>query len=407
MTDDRTPRIRRRLKKLGLPDLQIASNARTKKELVRAEAVVDKLIADQQVGVLRALMEKDPERRVALAALVDLDRAGKLSGGGILGTVAMRERLTDAVTRFMGGEGATAKRYRVAFLALRRKAALADDARLADLATVNWDRLSKRWGATGDDWENMRRAVSRLLSLALGDKYHTVRREIMGKVPHQATQKRASELTPDLFDLVLGAAREDMRPAFMTLLLTGMRANEYLACRRTHLKPHTLAVKVPGTKTKGSAAEVRVDASDWPWIAAGIPAPVRGYRALRKQWCRACAAAGIATFREWIEVAEDGRRLEKEQYEGPGLHALRHAHGQWAADAGIPLTQIKSSMRHATLAMTVRYAEHAGKGEVARSLSRTLESGRQARGDSPKPGRTASVSRQTTPKTGTAKRAAK
>lgn len=380
MTADRTPRIRRRLKKLGLPDLQVASGARTKKELTRAEAVVDKLIADRQVGVLRALMEKDPERRIALAALVDLDRRNELAGGGILATVAMRERLTDAVSRFMGGAGGTAKRYRVAFLALQRKAALAADARLADLATVPWDRLAKQWGATGDDWMNMRRAVSRLLSLSLGDKYHPARREIMKAIPTQPTQKRASELTPELFDAVLAAAREDMRPAFMALLLTGMRANEYLACRRTHLRPARLAVVVPGTKTAGSAAEVRVDASDWPWITAGIPAPVRGYRALRKQWCRACAGAGIATFREWTEEAPDGRKLEREQYEGPGLHALRHAHGQWAADAGIPLTQIKASLRHATLSMTARYAEHAGKGEVARSLSRTLQAGRDARG---------------------------
>lgn len=372
---DRTPRIRRRLKKLGLPDLQIPSGATNKRELARAEATVDALIADRQVGVLRALMAGPTTGGVTLAQLIDVRRAGQLSGSGILATVAMRENVWTAAGRLFGTTGkasATKQRYAVAIGALRRKAArwLPADATLADLALVPWPELAAGWNASGSDWNNMRRAVSRLLTLALGDdKYHQARRDVMKLIPRRPEAVRVPDLTPALFQRIVEAARADVQPAFVTLLLTGMRVRtEYLRCTRDHLMPHTCGVQVPATKNEASRATVRVAEEHWPWVDAAIPAPLK-YKALRRHWMLACDAVGAGTYT--VTVDPDTKR-RAEHYIGLTLHALRHAHGQFPADQGVPLIHVKASMRHATLSQTEKYARQAAKGEVAAALGKSV-----------------------------------
>lgn len=375
--DSRTPRIRRRLAKLGLPMLRLPSGAKTKAQHRAAEHVVDKLIADRQVGVLRALIDGPENGGVTLAQVIEADRAGQLTGAGVLVTIALRENLWTAATRLFGGRAiapATAKRYLVAMNALRRKAArwLTADATLADLKVVPWPTLVATWGASGDDWMNLRRTVSRLLTLALRNKFHPARLEILEAIPTRPTRVRVPDFTQPVFWQVVDAAREDVRPAFVTLLLTGMRVKtEYCRCTDAHLRPHTCAVEVPGTKTAGSADVVRVAEEHWPWIVAAIPAPL-GYKGLRREWNRACDRAGIAVYREWVEEQPDGTTKRRESYQGPGLHTLRHAHGQWATDAGVPLIHVKASMRHATLAQTEKYARQKAKGEVAAALGQRL-----------------------------------
>ena len=67
------------------------------------------------------------------------------------------------------------------------------------------------------------------------------------------------------------------------------------------------------------------------------------------------------------------------------LHDLRHTFGVHCARAGVPLVRIQKLMGHATLAMTLRYLQHAPESHfqadaalVAESLSGKRDADRQA-----------------------------
>lgn len=91
----------------------------------------------------------------------------------------------------------TAKRYGVSLLKLQRFGVLAPDAPVSALQQVDWKALSQRWtgsGCSGSDWNQMRRAVSRVLTMYLGDKYHPLRRAVMEAI----RKRREVERVPDL-----------------------------------------------------------------------------------------------------------------------------------------------------------------------------------------------------------------
>ena len=93
--------------------------------------------------------------------------------------------------------------------------------------------------------------------------------------------------------------------------------------------------RIPSTKTELSTAVVRVDERLWPWIVAAVPSPL-AYTWLRLHFKRALKAAGAPS---------DLR-----------LHDLRHCYAQWLVDAGASEARVQVGMRHATAAMTRRYA---------------------------------------------------
>lgn len=57
------------------------------------------------------------------------------------------------------------------------------------------------------------------------------------------------------------------------------------------------------------------------------------------------------------------------------LHDLRHALGQWSANAGVSEAHIQQAMRHVTPSMTRRYTMQKAKGEVASAMSKALKKG--------------------------------
>lgn len=390
-------RIRRDLRRMGVGYLQVQSKARTKADYDRAVVVVRELVDDAQVAVLEALHR----RRISIEQLVDMRRHGRLTGAGVQAKLALREPLwaagtegaddyrPGAVKRLLGGAGtapATAARYVQSFATLRRKAgdALPADATVASLALVDWRALARTWGNSAADWNNLRRAVARLLSLALDSKVHPERAAILARFPTADEEERTPDLTVDLFHQLLDAAPEHVRPAYMTLALTGMRdRSEYLRCTRAALLPHTRQVKVPGSKTKGSKATVGpFEAEDWAWIVAGVPAPVQ-YKMLRRHWIAANLAVGTGRLvpskrGRTVTDPETGETVPALEYEGLRLHDLRHLHGQLAADGGVHASKIQRSLRHATPAMTARYTARLDKGDVARAVGGALRGGTPA-----------------------------
>lgn len=346
-------RIRRRLGYLGLGYLQVESYATTKREHQRCEAVIDKLIENKQRDVLRALIDG----RVTLAELVDLDRKNDLTGASVLASVALHRPLWSEWERLepqMAANVRTQKRYGVTRRQLQRlaKAWLPTDATVSALMTVEWSRLHATWPGSGSDWNHVRRGVSRFLSVLFADKHAAFRLKVVAAIPIAKEVERVPDLSVEAFWSILEHAREDVRPAFATLLMTGMRVGEYLACDESAKRSRTCTVAVPGGKT--GARVVAIEETLWPWIEQGIPAPL-AYKALRLQWIAACEKAKVA---------------------GVTLHDLRHAHAQWATDAGAQLVQVKAMLGHQSLAMSARYSRTKDQKAAASALARAIGGGR-------------------------------
>jgi len=347
-------RIERRAERLGLGRLRISAGTTSAKVAARREALVDALLADAQVDVLRAL-----QAGTLPIELVDAHvREHGMGASGLLAQVTLSGGLWEALEATlpsMGRSAATRRRYQVTVLALRRRLPEGEAAvarlRVRDLLAIDWAALRAAWPGSGSDWMHVRRLVSRFLSLQLGSKAHPMRHAVLAKIPTALEVERVPELSPAQFHQLVEAARVDIRPALWTLVLTGMRVGEYLRCTPAHLRPAVHGVAVPGTKTAGALAVVRVAPELWGWVEQAIPAPL-AYKGLRLQFKAALAAAGLdPTLR---------------------LHDLRHAHGQWAVEAGVPEALVQVSLRHTQAATTRRYTKQAGRATVAAGLARMM-----------------------------------
>lgn len=378
MSPTRFPRIRRDLSRMGLGVVQLVTKAKTEREHQRRVVMFDVLVDDSQVEVLRALIEG----RTSWEELRDAQRRGELKGSSILASVALERPLGPAVTSAlprMGKAIVTRDRYEDSLNALQRQTLVPwprTPMRVTDLAHVEWRRLAELWvtpkpdggaGKSAADWNRLVAGVSRFVSIYLadpdrqprGNKYHPFRLELMGKIEKLPESERVPDLSVEVFLAIVLALPEHIRPCVYTLLLTGMRdRSEYLRCTEEHKMPATTSVRVPGKKTRKSAGVVAIDPELWPWIDAGIPSPVQ-YKALRNHWKTACVAVGASSI-------VDGK------YRGLWLHDLRHALGQWAHDAGEPLSRIKEQLRHTTLAMTERYSRTSATRSVAKALGNVL-----------------------------------
>ena len=340
--------------------LAIASGAWTLAGLRNVEACLERLSERGRLDVLLAIKR----HRVGIAQVLDADRAGTLDA--LLASLTPSPEAAPfwpAVQSWLGPmakRNPTVKRYGVSMLKLERFGVLAADATVSELGTLDWKALGQRWtgpGCSGSDWNQMRRAVSRFLTVQLGDVYHPLRRAVVKAIPKRREVERVPDLDVPTFWQVVAAAPEHVRPALVALVALGLRTGEYLRLRETDLHPITKTVSIPGTKTAGSAAVLRVDPSLWPWIVAAVPAPV-AYCWLRLHWKRALASVGAdPTLR---------------------LHDLRHLTAQLLVNAGQSEASVQSTMRHETASMTRRYARQKDRGENAAALARELLPARTA-----------------------------
>lgn len=358
----RFPRIRRDLSRMGLGVVQVATRATNQRAHAQRVALFNDLVSDGQVGVLSALLHG----RISWDELLEHKRKSGFVRNDALSDIALSVRLSVAVATHLpqmgrGEKGRT--RYRNALTQLVRRVG---DIPVRELETVPWEPLMaahEAEGRSGADWNHMRRAISALLTAMLG-KIHPTRYAIVKSVPLRPEPHRVPDLTPSVFAQLVAASPAHIQASLYTLLLTGMRTGEYVRCTRQHLMPETCAVRVPGTKTEKSAGVVMVDPSLWGWIEAGVPSRLK-YTALRQWFMRACLATGHGQM-----VL---KRTGKMGYVGLRLHDLRHALAQWSSDSAVPLTQVQAQMRHASLAMTGRYAERSGARAVATKMGELLK----------------------------------
>jgi integrase len=369
--DERCFRFDLSFPKLGIDRVNNSAETRSYDEYQHRKAILKKLAHDGQDEVLRAFQSG----QLGMALLVKADREGDLEGPKLLAVLRMRQPLFPTTGREAMLErmarGRTGERYGQSLDALKRKGArwLKPDATIADLQRVDWVQLHNDWNAGPSDWNHLRRAVSRLLSVTLGHKWHPTRLEIIAKIPLGAEEERTSDLTVEQFIDVMNAVPDHARPAYMALVLTGFRYAEYAACKKEHLRPATTTVLPPHAKTKKGRKPVQIAETMWPWIEAGIPAPL-GYSWLRKYLVRACLKLGLAT--KVPNLVKDPTGTKK-YYQGPRIHDLRHLHGQLIVDSGLPEWMAQRSLRHATPAMTRRYVERSATGKAADAIAASLE----------------------------------
>lgn len=325
----------------GVGRINLVSGATARAEHAKRDALLTELYDTGRLELLGAIKA----HRLTINEVYSAQRAGRL--GFVAAGVALQRNLWEALDQWLPASGrapATRRRAAISVQALRRSNALRPGATVRDLAAVNWRAVYNQWHTGPTGWNRMRAAVSLFLSMTLG-KQHPFRLEVMAAMPHpQEPPGPVPDLTVEVFWRIVSRAPQPLRPAYVLLAATGLRL------QRTDLLPLTKGIRVPGTKTAGSADIVRVGDALWPWIAAAVPCPV-GYQGLLKRWKRTCAEEGHPELT---------------------LYSLRHFFAQQLAEAGAPESRIQQSLRHRSPAMTRRYTRMVDKGENARVVAAVL-----------------------------------
>lgn len=323
----------------GVGRLTLSSGTRKMAEFRRRDALVSKLYDQGRLDLLQALVAK----RLSIQDLVVADREERLHG--LASDLMARRPLWQAVEAHFPAE----TRYRRSFEAFKRTGLC--PATISGLATVDWTALEHAWGKSPADWNHLRRAVSRLLTLVLDDKWHPVRRKVMAKFPERREVDREPDLSVEDFIRTTLLIPEPLRPAYWTIVITGLRVGEFCALTQLNLRPRSNAIEIVG---KGSHKKVPrvlpVDPRLWTWVERAVPCPVTHWH-LRNVWRRARAVAGIGPVR---------------------LHDLRHCMAQWSTDAGADLPMIQAQLGHATIQMTGRYAKRKLRQQHAKIMGDLL-----------------------------------
>lgn len=341
-------RVDRRFPEVGR--IALATGTRNRKIFHAIDRMLTELHEDGYIEVLRAIKD----RRLTLLEVYDAHRAKRVTH--LPAALILHRSLWTAVEEWLPRSAraeSSRKRYEVSLNALRERSNLPEDARVEDLRGIDWRALEASWPNSGADWNRLRAAVSTFLTHCFdGDKHHPFRRELMRRIPRgKEPPPRVPDLNPERFWELVDHAAEHIRPCLVALAGTGLRVrSEYLALEEHHLMPLTKQIKVPGTKTEGSAGVIPVAPELWPWIVKAVPSPLR-YKALRLQFKKAAKRIGMPDLR---------------------LHDLRHLYGQTLSEAGLPEAKIQAALRHQTPAMTRRYTQQRDKGDAARAMGAAL-----------------------------------
>ena len=342
-----TYRIQMKVK--GVGRIWLTTGAQTAGEYKKRRACLEKLRDTGRLDILRAIKS----RQITINEVYAADMGGRL--GFVLADIVLQRPLRSSVIQWLEHSAkapGTRKRYKVAWHVLARSKRIRKHTTIKDLDTIDWQRWANAWQASGAHWNNLRRMVSKFLSDQVG-KHHPFRHEIMDVFPRKKERKRLPDLTVDEFWVVVNSLPKHYRAVYVTLVATGMRINEFLACTDLNLRHHTTTIAVPGTKTVGSAASIPVAPELWAHIRTAIPCRFSHWQ-VWKQWRLACAAVGV---------------------EPTTLQDLRHCTGQWLTQAGRPEASVQAMLRHDDPSQTRLYTMTVLKKEDAETMGRILAKG--------------------------------
>jgi integrase len=384
MSPERTSeggQFRSRWKRAGFGVIRLTYGF-TKADHYAARKVLDELWDNNQIEVLHALQKKKGEPgRVTIQELLAAKKAGRHKRDDVLVDLRLQRGLWETLEQMIKDRpGGT--RYKRRLRASAEKFAkspaagiLGVRATIADLRRVKFTELRAHFGGAVD-WNQFRKMLGVTLTQLLEDHLHPFRREIMKKIPKEPEPHHDVDITVDQFWALIEQMPEHARPGVVTLAATGMRLNtEYLACSATSKREELPGVYCPGSKTADASGIIPVAAELWPWVDAGIPAPVKE-RWLRIYFHRAAVVIGLARM-----IKDPRGRIVKrgpkqgeplQVYDGPSLHDLRHLALQLALDGGAQLNDVQALARHTDPAMTMRYLKRSGRRRAADAIGRQL-----------------------------------
>lgn len=263
-------------------------------------------------------------RRVRMADLLPSWKTGDILA--VTADARLKQPLWATVEKTLTGQRAA--RYRVSMSHLRAKNVLPETATVAALARVDWVALEAAWGKSPADWNHLRRAVGRFLSLVLRNPHHPFRAEIMFVFPTRKEEPRVPEVDPGLIRAIPDPIVRDVA---MFLALTGLRFGEYESLTPAHWDGDILTV--PGTKTAKAKRKLRVPREARALVTRCIPMPL-SRSALNMRWREGRDDWGLAGVR---------------------FHDLRHLAGQTMADT-LDLRAVANLLGHSNVQQTHRYA---------------------------------------------------
>jgi hypothetical protein len=326
MTPDRTGQGRGhfRIDRIiaGVGRVRLSSGTSSKAVFKRRDALLTALAQRGALDTIRALVARE-------VTWPELEYAGR-TGRDLLADVRARRPLQATVDALQAT--VTADRYRVAWAKLARLGHVGPHTTAGDLEALPWAAIAEGWPGTAGDWMATRRTVSRLLTLALGDKYHPVRRAVVAAMPAKKVRPRVVRATAATVAHLLAQLEPRAARIAWTILLLGLRRAEYwrTAGRRGAWQPDTRTLEVAGEKTDDSYAVIGVADTVAPYVAAAIPAPL-----------------SLSQFRRYFEPIA--------QPLGLTIHSLRNLHAMLATEAGVPEAMVRLSMRHGSRSITDDY----------------------------------------------------
>lgn len=321
----------------GIGRVQASSGTRSLREFRRRDALLTKLYEQGRYDLLRALKAGT----LTAGELINADRLESLAG--LSGDPMLQRPYLAAARRAFDRDREitddTRTQYKGRLAALERAGALTASSRVSDLARLDWRDLEAAWGRSPAHWNQTRRAISRSLTLLLGDEAHPFRRDVVKAIPQRVELPREPDVTPETFRRVVGEMPEAFRCYFWVIAGLGLRMGELMQLRREHLMPETMAVKIGRRRRKNrySIRTLPVHPGLWRWLTLAVPVAFTSDR-LRDVLRRACVKAKVAHIRP---------------------HDLRHCFGQWSAEAGVEESQVQKFMGHATADMTRLYRQRA------------------------------------------------
>lgn len=332
----------------------VSSGSRTVKGWRQAMAMLDTLYDRGELDLLRAIKAGTVTMKEVLSA----EKSKAFGRGDALQMLALRRPLWATVEAWTATDkGVTMDRYRVSFDKLKLLSGLSASATIADLARVNWKALDASGEfKSGADWNALRRAVSRFLTVEMGDVYHPARRAVLRQIAKRTERPRKVDVSPAEFWQLVAKVPDVARPGVVTLAVTGMRLAEYERATRKHLVERldgSLEVHVQGSKTEGSTATIRVASSLAPWVRAGVP------MALKRLWFRRCFKKGATAI---------GRPELR-------LHDLRHCTAMFALEGGAGIHAVRDLMRHEGAAQTLDYTRSGNVETASNAIGKALEAG--------------------------------
>lgn len=339
-----------------------------RREFDYRDGLLTKLWDRGQKDVILAFARKD----IDIEDIVAADRLNRLNGlaSDIATLKPLWKTWEEIIPRLRTDRGkpisaASRANYTYSMKRLRNLDVLPESALIADLEKVDWTGPYQDWDASPAAWNHLGRALSRFLTVVLGDKFHPLRRRVAREFPKMDEHPRMPSLSVTQFMRVVDMLPPHYQAPFLVLAATGMRLGELMALTTVDLDSAPTTVKLDGqevkvygvsirdAKTPAGVRKIYVAETFWPYVLATVPVQISHWY-LRDVWT-------AAVDRAFPEGNADLR-----------IHDLRHFAAQNLSNLGVPEAQIQAQLGHADPNMTRMYSMQTARAEVAAKMALVL-----------------------------------